>query len=110
MYCFDTSIIVGFFRGDENLNTKINQISKLVPIFITPITLCELYKGLRPIEIVEGFILSTNVKLLNFNPTACKIFGEAYIDLKKKGRLIPEPDLMIASMAKANDLTLVTRE
>ena len=110
MYCLDTNIIIDIFQGDKGLKTKFENLNPFIKLFITPITLCELYKGPRPLTLVDNFIESSDIKLLNFNVVACKTFGEDYIRLKKKGKLTREADLMIASIAKVNNLILITRD
>jgi len=115
MYCFDTSIIVDIFHGDKDLISKLSKIiESMEDIFITPITLCELYKGAysfynseKEIKDLEEF--TDNFELLNFEKEACKEFGKQYDKLKKIGKMTEESDLMIASIAKANGLVLVTR-
>ena len=44
MYCLDTNVIIDIFRGDEKIISKIEKYWN-EKIFITSITLCELYKG-----------------------------------------------------------------
>ena len=115
MYCFDTNILVDILRGNKELKEKIVGIDKDASIFITPISLCELYKGVflhskseekakQVDEVVSLF------GLLDFDLDSCKVFGETYRNLKVSGKLIPESDLMIAAITKANDLILITKD
>ena len=114
-YCIDTSIIVEFLRGNEAIENKINTIIyNGLNIFTTYITLCELYKGAflssqseKGVYEINSFLQS--VSILEFNLEACKFFGQEYVKLGKAGRTTQEPDLMIASIAKVNGLTIVTR-
>jgi tRNA(fMet)-specific endonuclease VapC len=115
MYCLDTNILIAVFRGDKELSSKIEAMRGMSDVFVTPITLCELYKGAyayydteRIIRNIEDFISSFEV--LDFNQNACKEFGKLYSKLKNSGGMIPETDIMIASIAKENDLTLITRD
>lgn len=115
MYCFDTNIVIDIFRGDENLRLKLKKIiESSAEIFITPITLCELYKGAylhhNPIEKakeVDNFISSFDI--LDFTWESAKYFGKEYARLSKIGKLTSEFDLMIASITRANNLILITR-
>ncbi len=113
MYCLDTNIVIDLFRGEEDTIAKIDTIRDKV-IFITTITLCELFKGAyqssrkRDLYVIKNFASSNEIITLCVD--SCEIFGEVYLELKKKGKLIPEPDLMIASIAKQNNLTLITRD
>lgn len=114
MYCLDTNIILDIFKGDNTLKNKIGTVVGL-DIFITPITLCELYKGAfayhdseKRIKEVDEFINS--FQLIPFDEHSCKEFGNMYARLKKTGILIPEFDILIASLVKVNNLILVTRD
>ncbi|MBI4016313.1 MAG: type II toxin-antitoxin system VapC family toxin [Candidatus Aenigmarchaeota archaeon] len=111
MYCLDSNIIIDMFRGDNKLKEKINSFEHYC---ITPIVLCELFKGAylaekqeKALKLVEEFVHST--ELLEFSGHACKIFGHNYSYLKKKGKQTQERDLMIASIAMANNAMIVTR-
>ena len=113
MYCFDTNIIIDIFRGDEDLKSRLEGLKDL-EIFITPITLCELYKGAylfhdatEKVKAVDDFL--SLFKVLDFDENCCKEFGKEYSRLKKLGKMTSEFDLMIASIAKTNDLILITR-
>lgn len=110
-----TSIIIDVFHDNETLMDRISKLMQSsAEIFITPIMLCELYKGVygfsdpeKELNDLEDFIF--NFDLLDFDKEACKEFGRQYSRLKKIGKLTQETDLMIASIAKANGLIVVTR-
>ena len=116
MYCLDTNILVGMLRGDASLKSKCFALKEEgAELFITPVTLCELYRGAYLSDRVEdnlseihAFILSFS--LLEFSDDACSIFGKEYARLQRLGNIPPEFDLIIASIAKANDLVLITRD
>ena len=116
MYCIDTNIIIDILRGDSRLGVKINDIlSSGVNVFVTPITLCELYRGAyghvnfdKKISEIKSFL--SNFDFLNFDEKTCEEFGRIHAKLKKKGKIISEFDLMIASIVKTNDIILITRD
>ncbi len=115
MYCLDTNIIIDILEGEESVKKKFEIIlNSGEEIYITPITLCELYKGAylffnqkEEVEEIEDFVSS--FILLNFGEDACREYGRIYASLKKSGKMSEEADLMIASVVKVNDLILVTR-
>jgi len=114
MICLDTSIIIEIFDGNKHIEKKLSNISSQ-ELSINPIILCELYKGAVHSNITEkrlNFIekLLQEVDLLNFNEHACKIFGEDYIKLKNIGKPIKDNDLIIASICKAHNATLITAD
>jgi tRNA(fMet)-specific endonuclease VapC len=115
MYCLDSNIVIAVFRGDSELKDKISKlIGKDVEFCITPITLCELYKGAflakstaEAVALIDRFLKTA--KLLDFTEPACLEFGKSYAELKSRGKLTQQADLMIASIVKADDLILITR-
>ena len=116
MYCFDTNIIIDIFRGDENLRSKLKKFTETsANVFITPITLCELYKGaylhhnsVEKVKEVDDFVSSFD--LLDFSLESARYFGNEYARLNKIGKQTKEFDLMIACIAKTKGLILVTRD
>ena len=115
MYCLDTNIIVDYLRGDEKVIEKVKKLVETSDIFVTTITFCELYKGIhlshraqRELFVLDNFAQS--VKIIDLNLPICRKFGERFAFLREKGKMIEDFDLMISTIAAANDLTLVTRD
>ncbi|MBN1644904.1 type II toxin-antitoxin system VapC family toxin [Candidatus Woesearchaeota archaeon] len=116
MYCLDTNIIIDIFRGDTQLQKKILGFKdRNIPFFTTCITLCELFKGAykskskeKAIELITDFY--KNIKILNFDLASANLFGLNCNILEKKGKKIPEVDVMVASLAMANNCILITRD
>ena len=112
-YCLDTDIVIDFLRNDEKIVDAINNLEN-EELYITYITLCELYKGVYlsnkqdyELKIIYDFI--NNIDLIDFNVEACDFFGSEYARLSKEGKMTQESDLMIASIAKVNDMVIITR-
>ncbi|MBD3259726.1 PIN domain-containing protein [Candidatus Woesearchaeota archaeon] len=116
MFCLDTNIIIDIFRGDKKLKDKFLKFKgKNVKFYITSISLCELFKGAyksknseQAIELITDFYNS--VKILDFDLASANLFGFFNSVLEKKGTKIPDLDVMIASLAMANNSILVTRD
>lgn len=116
MYCLDTNIVVDILRGDVPLAEKVDNVfEEGFDIFITPVSLCELYRGAyahqnstKKVEELDSFI--SNFEIIDFDTDSCKVFGKEYVRLSKIGKLKKEFDLMIACIAKAHGLILVTRD
>lgn len=113
MYCLDTSIVVSVFRGDKELKRKIELINP-EDVFVTTVSLCELFRGAYKTKNIETVLseiesLTRNYSLLTLDATSSEIFGLDSNKLEKNGKQTRILDLMIASIAKANNLTLVTR-
>ncbi len=113
MYCIDTDIVIADFRGGESIKERLRGIST-DSLFVTPITLCELYRGaflsgnVEKNKLLIGKLLE-KVNVLNFDLSACEIFGNAYKMLRNLGKLTQDIDLMTASICISNNLILITR-
>lgn len=113
MYCLDSSVFIPLLRGDEDIKKKLNSLEP-ENISITTITLCELFRGAfksrdakNDLETVHKLI--RDYKTFSFDIESSEIFGEDFVNLEKSGKLTQVLDLMIASIAKSNNLILVTR-
>ncbi|MBI5392933.1 type II toxin-antitoxin system VapC family toxin [Candidatus Woesearchaeota archaeon] len=112
-YCLDTNVIADIFRGNNVIKLNFEKIQN-DPLFIPPIVLCELYKGAflsnktqDSLQFINQFRVS--VHFIHFDENACLIYGKLYAYLQKKGKPTQEADLMIASIAIAHDLVLITK-
>ena len=113
MYLLDTDIIIDFFNDDSSLAKEIEKKAEH-PMFISSLTLCELYRGaflsINPEEEQENILnLLASTEFISLNKEACVIFGKNNAYLSKIGKMTKEVDLMISSIAISKGLTLVTR-
>lgn len=114
MYCFDTDVLSATMRRDPHL-PLIRRLAELPATeqFTTAITLGELLYGAerrgsdslraRVRDLVRGALT-----VLPFDEVAAEVYGPLRARLEAQGRRLGEPDLRIASIALAADLTLVT--
>ena len=114
MYCLDTNVVIGLFRGDKKVLDYVEGIWD-GGVFVTSITASELYKGAyghvnfdKKVKIVDDFLMS--VVVLSEDKNSCKDFGIMWQKLKKKGFQVGDFDCIIASIVKPNGLTLVTSD
>ncbi|HEX9416242.1 MAG TPA: PIN domain-containing protein [Gaiellaceae bacterium] len=114
MYCFDTDILSAVLRREPPLHL-VRRLA-LVPAeeqFTTAITLGELLYGASKrvssalTERVRDLVGSL-VRILPFDEAAAELYGSLRARLELAGTPLGEPDLRIASIALANDLTLVS--
>ena len=111
MYCIDTDIVIEYLRGNNKVVAKIEEFKD--KISLTPITLLELYFGAYLSDKKEEHLkqvreLIKQFDILNFNADSFTNFGLIKSDLMKKGMLLDNFDLCIASLALANNKILVT--
>lgn len=110
-YLLDTNICIHFFRGQFNLIEKIQEID-LQNCAISEITLAELAYGAenssdpkKNLKLIDKF--AEQVKILPiFN--AINIYAKEKVRLSKKGKMISDFDILIASTSIANGLIMVT--
>ena len=114
MYCFDTDILSGALKRDPPLHL-IRRLAQTPPEeqFTTAITFGELLYGAtrrgspRLQALVREIVLEAQA-VLPFDEEAAEVYGPLRALLEAEGRRLDEPDLRIASIALARDLTLVT--
>ena len=113
-YILDTSIITAYMRDDEKIRMKLKEIVIYgKKVFIS---------GMSYYEIKRGLLAKKATKQLNIFNELCRkirilfldnqeIFdraSEIYADLKQRGELISDADILIAATALARDLILVS--
>ena len=114
IYCFDTDVLSATMRRDPPLHL-IRKLAATPPTaqFTTSITLGELVYGAtkagsaRLAEQV-GELVGGALRVMPFDAEAAQVYGTIRASLESDGKRLAEPDLRIASIALARDLTLVT--
>lgn len=113
MYCFDTNVLSAAIGREPPLHL-IRRLAMVPPQeqFTTAITLAEMLYGAARIEDerLSGRVREVvgSQRLLPFGQAAAEAYGALRAGLEREGRRLEENDLMIASIALARDLTLVT--
>ena len=109
-YLLDTSIVIEYTKGNKRVVEMINNLEG--EIVSSYVVLSELYEGIfRSKNEVEqrilGFFDSLD-KVIGINKQISKIFGKVRSDLKERGEVIEDLDILVASTCMANDLSLIT--
>ena len=112
MYLIDTDWIIDYLDGRKAVVKEI-QGKFGVNLNISIISLAELYEGIYGSETFEEDERELNeflsgVTVLELTKDVCKKFGELRNELRKRGELIGDFDLIIASTVLQNNLTLLT--
>lgn len=112
-YLLDTNICSALLEGDTELNRQL-RVQKSSDFFLCSIVKAELIFGAR-----KSSRVAANIKLLDeffprfvslpFDDSAAEYYGLMRTSLSKAGTPIGANDLFIASIALANDLTILTR-
>ncbi|EKE04936.1 MAG: hypothetical protein ACD_19C00429G0096 [uncultured bacterium] len=105
----------------DHLNNKSDYLSSIVSIskedlFISIINWSEIMYGIRksksPIKATKqftSFIIDLDIKIFELDLKVADKFIDIKIDLEKKGTRLEDFDLIIASTAIVNNLTLITK-
>ena len=113
-YCFDTDVLSAVMRRHPALGL-VRRLAQVPPTeqFTTAITLGELlygafHRGSSALAQRVQQVVQLALAVLPFDEAAAEVHGPLRARLGTEGRRLAEPDLRIASIALANDLTLVT--
>lgn len=112
IYCLDTDILIEYFRGNEKVKNRIKGLSGADGIGLTWLSFYEFFKGIFVSGKTEEEkflrkLLETSL-ILEASYESAKSGGEIYAKLRKKGQLINDADILIASIVKSHKATLVT--
>jgi predicted nucleic acid-binding protein len=114
VYCFDTDVLSALLGRDPPLHL-IRRLAR-VPAeaqFTTAITLGELLYGAarggrEPLGDRIRLLVAEAAGVLPFDEAAAESYAQVCPRLEREGRPLAEPDLRIAAIALARELTLVT--
>jgi len=113
MYLLDTNICIYIIKKKPIKVLNKFKKFKIGDLKISSITTAELYFGAynsdfveKNLKTIENFLLPFDI--INFDDKASIEYGKIKSYLKKRGNIIGELDIQIASVALANDLVLVT--
>jgi tRNA(fMet)-specific endonuclease VapC len=106
----DTNIVIRLFKNDPLVTKRLTILSTIyLPTPVIAELLFTAINSSRPKENLKNyneFIDDCNV--LNITRETASYYSAIRLELKKKGRPIPENDLWIASICKEHNLPLVT--
>jgi tRNA(fMet)-specific endonuclease VapC len=114
VYCFDTDVLSSVLKREPSL--EVIRRMAVVPSdaqFTTSITLAELLYGAARLGSatlamrIRNLIVGA-ITVLPFDVDAAEAYGTLRAGLGSEGRRLDEPDLRIAAIAVARNLTLVS--
>jgi len=112
MFLLDTDTMIYNLKGDEAVRKNISR-HIADPMKISAVTLMELYYGAYKSQQVEKNlakikVLENTLEVLRVGMESVEVFGIYKAKLEKAGTPLDDFDLILASCALANNLTLVT--
>ena len=109
MVAIDTNVVIAHLRQTLVLPAAIQTTDFALPVTVAGELLFGAQNSGRPAENLRNyrsFILDTQVLLLDM--LAAEHYAEIRLALKQQGRPIPENDMWIAAICRANDVPLLT--
>ena len=112
-YLVDSDWVADYLKGRQQAVDLISRLGE-EGLAISIITFGEIYEGIyyggNPRENERGFLQFLRfVDVLPLNRPAMKRFARIRGELRHRGQLISDPDLLIAATALQHDHTLITR-
>ncbi len=112
MYLVDTDWIVDYLKGKQK---SVETLQKLFDdvLYVSMISIAEIYEGIVDAKDKEQIEKSLDdflegVVILNLNEDICRKFGKIRNDMRKKGEMIGDFDILIASTSIVHGLKLIT--
>jgi tRNA(fMet)-specific endonuclease VapC len=113
MYLLDTNIIIYTLKNRyENIKVRI-ELAGMNNVCVSSLTVAELEYGASKSKNREKaraimYEFLTPFEILNFDTKSAEFYGRIRADLESSGQMIGPIDLLIASIAMANNATIVT--
>lgn len=103
----DTSVLIEVLGNNAALEEKLEKMDGGERMATTTVTKYELLKGPK-----EGGVLAllNTIEIYDYDSRAAERSAKIFKELKRKGRMVNELDILIASIAIAHDELLVTRD
>ena len=118
--------MAGMLLDTNHLSAAINPVSRLrerlyqarrsgIRLGTCVPVLCELEAGIQSSKREASYRqqlkhLFKHVRLWPLDPEVARAYGGVWLDLKKKGRVLSQVDLMLAAVAKLKNLTILTND
>jgi len=103
----DTSVLISYYRSNDKKASFLFELAGKYNFAISAIVKYEVFKGNKNQDPFWTELLS-DFPVLPFDDSCSKSATEIYLDLKKRSKLIPTDDILIAATAISNDLPLAT--
>lgn len=108
--------MIALLNGSSIEIKKVNELTDNdSPVSTTIITAYELLKGAmlsskRQMHLNQVKEVLSQIEVLDLTAEACEEASNIYSDLRKKGTLISEFDILIAAIAKTNNQAVLTHD
>lgn len=105
----DTSIFIDHLRSKNKSTTALSQMPIENGVYISPVTLYELYMGATSLQKWNDVDkITKDLLLLDFSHDVAKKSARIFQDLKKKNNVIEFRDIFIGATALCHNLSVFT--
>ena len=105
----DTGVFIEHIRAKDKLHTTLYLLPDTTELFISSVSMYELYMGATTVEKENDVIAITeDIQVLPFSDTVAYKAAQLYHLLKKQNKLIEFRDIFIAATCIVNELPLIT--
>ncbi len=105
----DTGIFIEHLRAKDKLSTNLYKISESTDIYISAVTLYELYMGATTKDKEKDVRnITENFTVLPFTDTVAQKAAELYHKLRLSNQMIEFRDIFIAATCIVHELPIVT--
>ena len=108
MYLIDTDIIIWVLRNNQKYKKLLKNLSKKGVLYISTITIAEVYKNIYPIEYTDTEEILNQFKSIDVTPFIAKQGGFYWQQFHKKLQNLSLADCLIAATANVHEATLVS--
>jgi tRNA(fMet)-specific endonuclease VapC len=115
-YLLDCNHLSAALRKVSLVRDRIHQARRAGHRFIScyPV-LCELEAGIQQTAKPDAYRhrltqLLRHVRLWSVDADTARLYGAVYLELRSKGRVLSEVDMMLAALARQHKLTLLTTD
>lgn len=111
-YFLDTSVVIDCIRGKKETSKVVSELN--ASLYINYIVIAELSEGIyrlgnsKKTEAGIDAFISGMDGVLPINYKVSKLFGKIRADLKEKGHIIEDFDILIAASCIENNLPIIT--
>ncbi len=111
-YLLDTNISIYLLNGNQQLMKKVQEVGAY-SLALSHSVLAELYFGAYNSKRVDANlhrieVFKRNLAILSESDESARLFGKIKADLRAKGNMVDDFDILIASVAVSNDCILIT--
>lgn len=109
-YLVDTDVLIDHFKGKAYASEILEKVGGIEQVLISAVTVGEVLEGVvgSPKEYKKVKSVLSKIRVLFVDRKVAEVFAEIRADLRRRGSLIENMDILIAATARVHGLTLIT--